>query len=236
MSLKTFVFRSEPLGSVFNNFLKFTTRNCESFSVVWVEGGPLRLSRNHLAKELHPFMVNEQLLSHWREFQTTECLYRCTGNSAEILRQAPGLYLWNEPTWPRDLKIYTRSSCWLKTNTQNQWGLIYADVLPIQNIVGEIPGIDLELNKPALSIDGSRVGTLDEFFNEVSRSLIPQAAWGRNLNAFNDILHGGFGTPEYGFVLIWRNSEQSRQRLGEGIFSELIGIIEGHEQIELTLE
>src|SRR5262245_51356353 len=34
------------------------------------------------------------------------------------------------------------------------------------------------------------------------------------LDAFNDILRGGFGTPEGGFVLRWKNSAVSRERLG----------------------
>jgi len=63
-------------------------------------------------------------------------------------------------------------------------------------------------------IDGARFSTLEEFYDEISRVLIPGAVWGRNLDAFNDILRGGFGTPEGGFVLRWQNSQISRQRLG----------------------
>jgi hypothetical protein len=44
--------------------------------------------------------------------------------------------------------------------------------------------------------------------------LIPGVEWGRNLDAFNDILRGGFGTPERGFVLRWLNSGSSREALG----------------------
>lgn len=67
---------------------------------------------------------------------------------------------------------------------------------------------------PVLEIDGTRFGDLEEFWDEVSRQLIPGAEWGRNLDAFNDILRGGFGTPEDGFVLRWTNSERSRVVLG----------------------
>src|SRR5262249_18409675 len=63
-------------------------------------------------------------------------------------------------------------------------------------------------------IDGQHFSTLEEFYDEISRVLIPAACWGRNLNAFNDILRGGFGTPEEGFILKWKNSDISRQRLG----------------------
>jgi hypothetical protein len=34
------------------------------------------------------------------------------------------------------------------------------------------------------------------------------------VDAFNDILRGGFGTPDEGFVVVWENSDQSRQVLG----------------------
>src|SRR4051812_1467169 len=67
--------------------------------------------------------------------------------------------------------------------------------------------------KPTYEIDGRRFATLDEFYDEISRVLIPGADWGRNLDAFNDILRGGFGTPGGGFVLRWVNSDVSRERL-----------------------
>ena len=63
-------------------------------------------------------------------------------------------------------------------------------------------------------IDGNDFSTLEGFYDEISRVLIPGSQWGRNLDAFNDILRGGFGTPPGGFTLVWRNSEMSRQRLG----------------------
>ena len=48
----------------------------------------------------------------------------------------------------------------------------------------------------------------------MSNVLIPGAKWGKNLDAFNDILRGGFGTPEEGFVLKWLNSSISKDCLG----------------------
>jgi len=63
-------------------------------------------------------------------------------------------------------------------------------------------------------LDAGRFSTLEEFYDEISRVVIPQAEWGRNLDAFNDILRGGFGTPETGFRLRWINSERSRNTLG----------------------
>jgi RNAse (barnase) inhibitor barstar len=88
-------------------------------------------------------------------------------------------------------------------------------------LVGSL-GIDLEItfypspgvSKPIYIIDGRRFSTLDEFYDEVSTVLIPGAEWGRNLDAFNDILKGGFGTPDDGFVIHWKFSAESQQKLG----------------------
>src|SRR5262245_56630831 len=68
--------------------------------------------------------------------------------------------------------------------------------------------------KRRLEIDGARFGSLEEFYDEVGEQLIPGATWGRNLDAFDDILRGGFGTPDEGFVLVWKNHAISRERLG----------------------
>lgn len=63
-------------------------------------------------------------------------------------------------------------------------------------------------------LDGTRFSTLEGFYEEVSRVLIPGVWWGKNLDAFNDILRGGFSTPEEGFVLKWKHAAVSKQRLG----------------------
>lgn len=68
--------------------------------------------------------------------------------------------------------------------------------------------------QPSYEIDGHRFSTLEAFYDEISRVLIPNAVWGRKLDAFDDILRGGFGTPAAGFVLRWRHAQISRQRLG----------------------
>ena len=58
-------------------------------------------------------------------------------------------------------------------------------------------------------------------------ALVPGRRWGRNLDAFNDILRGGFGTPEVGFTLVWRNAHTSQQRLGPA-FDTLVEILRVH--------
>ena len=63
-------------------------------------------------------------------------------------------------------------------------------------------------------IDGRRFSTLEDFFAEVSRVLIPGADWGHNLDAFNDVLRGGFGTPATGFTIRWSHHALSKEKLG----------------------
>jgi RNAse (barnase) inhibitor barstar len=70
--------------------------------------------------------------------------------------------------------------------------------------------------KKVYVVDASRFSTLVETAAEFTRVLGLTMPWNGNLDAFNDFLHGGFGTPDQGFVLVWRHSEVSRQRLGYG--------------------
>ena len=68
--------------------------------------------------------------------------------------------------------------------------------------------------KPVLVIDGKRFDDFQSFAREVGVQLLGGDEFGGNLDAFNDILRGGFGTPPGGFVLRWLNSERSRAVLG----------------------
>jgi hypothetical protein len=68
--------------------------------------------------------------------------------------------------------------------------------------------------RPVYELDGTAIFTLDGFFDEVSRVLVPGVAWGRNLDAFDDVLQGGFGTPPDGFGIRWSCHQLSRERLG----------------------
>lgn len=70
------------------------------------------------------------------------------------------------------------------------------------------------MERTVYEIDGTRFATLDELFDEVSRVIVPGKEWGRNLDAFDDLLSGGFGTPDEGFTIKWKNHAISRERLG----------------------
>lgn len=66
---------------------------------------------------------------------------------------------------------------------------------------------------PVLVLDGSRFGDLDGFARELS-TLLSGYTWRGNLDALNDVLRGGYGTPDGGWVLRWVGSETSRTALG----------------------
>ncbi|GEP96124.1 barstar family protein [Chitinophaga cymbidii] len=83
-------------------------------------------------------------------------------------------------------------------------------------------------------IDGNRFSDLEGFYSEIDRVLTKGLDWrtGHNLDAFNDLLRGGFGVHEYEepIRLVWENSEKSREELGE-VYGVLVGIIADHEHI-----
>lgn len=81
--------------------------------------------------------------------------------------------------------------------------------------------------KKEIVLDGNNFSTLLEFYNEVEKKLTNGLGWkiGRNLDACNDVLRGGFGMHEYEepFTLIWKNSAKSLSDLG---YSETVFYIE----------
>ena len=67
-------------------------------------------------------------------------------------------------------------------------------------------------------IDGENFSDLGQFYDEVELKLTKGLDWkiGRNLNAFNDVLRGGFGVHEYEepLKLKWLNASKSKNDLG----------------------
>lgn len=82
-------------------------------------------------------------------------------------------------------------------------------------------------------IDGERFETLDEFYTEMARVFTDGLDWtpGHNLDAFNDLLRGGFGMHEYGepIHIIWRSMAKSRQCLGEQNVNRILSVIYDNE-------
>lgn len=64
-----------------------------------------------------------------------------------------------------------------------------------------------------IELDGKSFETMEEFFAHFDTRAGCES-WGMNLDAFNDVLRGGFGTPDEGFVLRWKDHRLSQLRLG----------------------
>ena len=78
------------------------------------------------------------------------------------------------------------------------------------------------------------------FFDQIEQKLTSKIDFkiGRNMNAFSDLLWGGFGIHEYAEPLhiVWIYSTQSRKALGNKYFGTIISIIENHESNNKYLE
>lgn len=78
-------------------------------------------------------------------------------------------------------------------------------------------------------IDGRRFSNMAGFYNEVEQVFTCGLNWkiGRNLNAFNDILRGGFGQHEYGepIHIKWIAYQKSVRDLGKETMKTITGII-----------
>ena len=74
------------------------------------------------------------------------------------------------------------------------------------------------MNTLEIIIDGNKFSDLKSFYKEVDNVLTKDLQWetGHNLNAFNDLLYGGFGVHEYEepIKLIWINCLKSKNDLG----------------------
>lgn len=84
------------------------------------------------------------------------------------------------------------------------------------------------------TIDGKVCKSESTTCTEVSRALNLTRRWNGSLDALNDILYGGFGTPDEGFELVWTDAAVSRKHLGRW-FDRLLDVIASHEEIKLTL-
>lgn len=78
-------------------------------------------------------------------------------------------------------------------------------------------------------INGNHFNDWKGFFDEVEAVFTRHLDWeiGRNLDAFNDILRGGFGrhTDHEPILIKWVNFEKSEQDLGKRFMRSVIWII-----------
>ena len=92
--------------------------------------------------------------------------------------------------------------------------------------------------KKTFILDGHKMKTEIEFYNGVQRVLCPSfSKMGRNLDAFNDILRGGFLTFEYGeeITLQFKYRKYAQKHLGRGFIKKIEQIIASNENIEYNI-
>ena len=96
--------------------------------------------------------------------------------------------------------------------------------------------------REVFTIDGRRFSNMAGFYDEVEQVFTCGLDWkiGRNLDAFNDILRGGFGRHEYGQPLRikWLAYEKSVRNLGKETMDTIVEIIldTDHSGHDCTLE
>ena len=95
------------------------------------------------------------------------------------------------------------------------------------------------VNKRTIIINGENFSDLETFYDEIDNVLTKDLEWktGHNLDAFNDLLSGGFGVYESGesIKIIWTNFAKSKKNLGKELIKKLVEIIAYHnDHIEFT--
>lgn len=69
-----------------------------------------------------------------------------------------------------------------------------------------------------LEIEGNSINDIASFYEEITRVFMVGESWriGQNLDAFNDLLYGGYGALQgaQSVELLWHNMDHSRKALG----------------------
>lgn len=95
------------------------------------------------------------------------------------------------------------------------------------------------MSKQTIIITGNKFTDVESFYDEIDRVLTKNLDWktGHNLNAFNDLLWGGFGVYEYEeqVKITWTKFTESKKVLGNELSDILIEIIKDHEHIEFEI-
>lgn len=89
-------------------------------------------------------------------------------------------------------------------------------------------------------IDGKKCTNLECFYGHIDVVFTKNIHFktGHNLDAFNDILTGGFGTfeSEENIKIVWKNFFNSEITLGKLFISDAIEIISNHNHITLEID
>jgi RNAse (barnase) inhibitor barstar len=92
------------------------------------------------------------------------------------------------------------------------------------------------MTKREFVLDGHNMKTLEEFYDEAQKILCPTFKhFGRNWDAFNDILRGGFGAFELGEEILLKVKYKNyiKKHLGEHFLKDFTEIVELNKNVEL---
>jgi RNAse (barnase) inhibitor barstar len=96
------------------------------------------------------------------------------------------------------------------------------------------------MEKQTIIINGENIFDLESFYVEIDKVLTKNLDWhtGHNLNAFNDLLRGGFGVYEYEepVKIVWKSFSESKKRLGNDVAEKLLEVFAENENVELVTE
>ncbi|MBN1330946.1 MAG: barstar family protein [Candidatus Heimdallarchaeota archaeon] len=93
--------------------------------------------------------------------------------------------------------------------------------------------------KRIFTLNCQDISSIDEFHDEVNNVLCPEINWyGRNWDAFNDILRGGLGSfdSDEEIIIIFKGRKNVVEKLNEGFLQMFIEIVEDFDTIELIIE
>ncbi len=95
------------------------------------------------------------------------------------------------------------------------------------------------MGKKTITINGRNFNDVETFFDEIDRVLTKDLDWqtGHNMNAFIDLLRGGFGVHDYEepIRLNWIHAAISKACLGDELFNDILNYIREQEHIEFHL-
>lgn len=82
-------------------------------------------------------------------------------------------------------------------------------------------------------LDGNNFSDMEGFYDEIDKLLTRNLQWktGHNLNAFDDLLCGGYDVHEYNepITVRWINYNKSKKDLGEEMVLALLEIMLNHD-------
>lgn len=84
-----------------------------------------------------------------------------------------------------------------------------------------------------IEINGNTITNVDDFYDEVQRKFCPELeGFGRNLDAFNDVIDGSFIGVEEGepLKIMWLNSEKSHVVLGYSATMDWLRLLKKSDQ------